>query len=971
MRNARFIISMLATCIITLPAYYQMSIAVDASAPHSESMPIFKGFSVQLTLGLKDNQPTNWTGTIKVSEGRLIRLDAQLGKNDWLRGNAWRLRTRRIGRRQRGAVRPVQLTAVFDAPADAKVEVTTQQGNFSFIIGKLVYGKRALFLNGAVAVERVPPTIQITTQPTEDDFPACAMAPDGTVWCAYVAYQHGNPIVSEEVNRGKFDSLVTKGNGDQVRLIYFNGKTWSSPMNVTDTGLDVWRPAVAVDGEGNVWVIWSQNVNGNWDLYARNFNPKTKQFSSVKQLTTAPGADINVVAVSMPDGAGDARGEVWLAWQGWRQDNFDIWLAQLSPDGLSQPYRVSTSTANDWSPAIAVTSNGHIWIAWDTYDKGDYDVYVRRFANGQLSAPIPIAVSPRFEARPSIAVDNQNRIWIAYEDAAPNWGKDFGTRWVGKSGVHFYLDRYIIVRCITPRLPAHVQQTKAQVKSMLINMRYPSGPRHRISFPRLCVDDEGRLWLLFRRHPLPTGSGEQWISIATYYDGDGWSQQITVPYSYNTLDNRPALLALSGKGLLIVHSSDGRTIGTRTAKENNLYATLLDVDGDVKPPALITVNPKGNGQSVEPVHPNELEDIQRIRSYRITIGGRAYQLLRGEFHRHTEISSHRDQDGSLEALWRYGLDVARMDWIGPGDHDYGFGREYTWWLTQKQIDIYHHPPVFVPMFTYERSVRYPSGHRNVMFAKRGIRALPRLGQTKDLLYGTQEKGAPDVKNLYAYLKFFDGICAVHTSATNMGTDWRDNDPAVEPVVEIYQGLRQNYEEPSAPLAAKNAQDSIGGYRPAGFVWNALAKGYRLGFQVSSDHVSTHISYAIVLAERATREAILDAFKQRHSYGANDNIILDVRCGNHLMGDEFELNTLPKLNITAIGTAPIARVDIVRQIGNSMPIYVYNIAPKRRTVKFTWMDKQAKVGEINMYYIRIRQTDGKLAWSSPMWIRYRR
>ena len=30
----------------------------------------------------------------------------------------------------------------------------------------------------------------------------------------------------------------------------------------------------------------------------------------------------------------------------------------------------------------------------------------------------------------------------------------------------------------------------------------------------------------------------------------------------------------------------------------------------------------------------------------------------------------------------------------------------------------------------------------------------------------------------------------------------------------------------------------GGYQPEGFIWNALEKGYRLGFQASSDHIST-------------------------------------------------------------------------------------------------------------------------------------
>ena len=168
-----------------------------------------------------------------------------------------------------------------------------------------------------------------------------------------------------------------------------------------------------------------------------------------------------------------------------------------------------------------------------------------------------------------------------------------------------------------------------------------------------------------------------------------------------------------------------------------------------------------------------------------------------------------------------------------------------------------------------------------MMPRRGIRPLPR-GE----LPGTPENGTPDTKMLYPYLKHFGGICASHTSGTNMGTDWRDNDPTVEPVVEIYQGHRHNYEHFGAPRSATE-ETQIGGYQPAGFIWNALEKGYRLGFQSSSDHVSTHMSYAIVLADDVSRQGIIDAFKKRHCYAATDNIILDVRCGEHLMGDIFE------------------------------------------------------------------------------------
>jgi hypothetical protein len=203
----------------------------------------------------------------------------------------------------------------------------------------------------------------------------------------------------------------------------------------------------------------------------------------------------------------------------------------------------------------------------------------------------------------------------------------------------------------------------------------------------------------------------------------------------------------------------------------------------------------------------------------------------------------------------------------------------------------------------------------------------------------------------------------------MGTDWRDNDPAVEPVVEIYQGHRQNYEHKDSPQSAKNAADSIGGYQEAGYVWNALQKGYRLGTQISSDHVSTHLSYGVVLAEKPTREGIVDAFRRRHSYGAQDNIILIVKCGEHLMGDEFATRERPTLEISAIGTAPIARVSIIRGVGRELPTYVYNAEPNEANLSLRWTDTMAVPGETSYYYVRIEQSDKKLAWASPMWIKY--
>src|SRR5262249_61573233 len=121
------------------------------------------------------------------------------------------------------------------------------------------------------------------------------------------------------------------------------------------------------------------------------------------------------------------------------------------------------------------------------------------------------------------------------------------------------------------------------------------------------------------------------------------------------------------------------------------------------------------------------------------------------------------------------------------------------------------------------------------------------------------------------------------------------------------------------------------------------KGYKLGFQASSDHWSTHISYFVVLAEKNDRESILDAIKQRHCYGATDDIVLDVRSGDHLMGDSFEARAAPTLQIRVIGTDKLEGIDIIAD-GK----VIETIKPDGSEYKEEWQAPKAKAGQ-HYYY----------------------
>jgi len=950
----------------------------------------------------KGKLATVWDGRLSVARGRVHRIRAwQDDPRNRFEGSEWQLTTRRSipwNRQQRARgheTMPLQdaalLVELADAAPNTELAFETEQGDFRFTVEDVPFGASKRFLNGLVQVARVAGAGTILSAPTEDDYPSAALAPDGRLYVAYVAFTHGEGFRKRqplEKPLEKFDDLAKPTGGDQMFLLCLDGDQWTGPLALTPPGQDVYRTATAVDGDGVVWVFWSAGRDGNWDLYARSRKGNT--WSEAMRLTTDPGPD------TFPVAATDGSGRVWVAWQGWRDGSFNVFAARQEGDGIGDPLTVSDSPGNQWTPALAAASDGRVAVAWDTYEKGTYDVHARVWSQGGFGDEIPIATSLRGEMRPSATFDGAGRLWVAYEDSPERWGKDWGA--LEKEGVPLYQGRSIGVRVwAESRL---WQPADDPIHAFFPWRRTQAGPMKnpRLALPRLATDAAGRVWLAVRSPRLGTraGVGTAWFEHAAWYEGDRWSGEIICPGTDNLLDNRPALVPSPSGEIVLVTSSDNRfaTSGRlpqwfvkelrRQGEEiqqkplefpwpdpvNNelVMAELGPAPAAAPKPAKLEPVALADPAKPDPLAEKEAEDVARARAARTTIGDKTLQLWRGEFHRHTEISSDGGGDGLLMDMWRYGLDAAAMDWIGNGDHDNGNGREYSWWITQKTTDVFRAAGAFTPMFTYERSCTYPDGHRNVVFVQRGVRPLPRLGGgmgkiLDKLPVDADRPNTPDTVMLYEYLRAFDGVCASHTSGTDMGTDWRDNDPKVEPIVEIFQGCRQSYEMPGAPRS-NTAENSIGGWRPFGFVSLALQKGYRLGFQSSSDHGSTHISYCNVWVEEPTREAILESMKKRHLYGATDNIIADVRCGEHFMGDEFTTSERPRLSIHLIGTQPFDKVHIVKD-GN----YVHAESPGKQEVEFTWSDFDVKPGKTSYYYVRGEQKDGELVWVSPMWIKY--
>jgi len=797
-----------------------------------------------------------------------------------------------------------------------------------------------MLLNGRISVDRVayPMLVGRAQRPadrerlTDNDYPSITTTRDGALWVAWQGFDNpADRVFAQRMPNGPVHTVSVKPG-------------------------DVYRTGIAQDSEGKLWVIWSERVNDNWDLYARSFDGYA--WSSLQRLTQESQPDIQHRV------AADPRGRLHLVWQGWRNNSASIQhMIYDASEGWSKPMQLSRG-GNAWEPALAIAPNGHVHVAWDQYGANGYDILMRVWASGMWHNPVTVASSARFEAYPTLAADKDNRVWIAWHESGVNWGKDWGYPYdITANATGLYNSRSLRVAVWNG---AALEQPAQQPEQAL-----PPPGNNFYEYPHLATDAEGRVHLFFRKrtplqynvYPRTPSHQALWEIYSTRYDGTRWNGMTLVPYSTGRHDMRIATTRDLEGNVVAAWPTDRRSF-------RDFINALPDVFAGRFPTSapLTTMNLaryERTQENAAPVHAQEAADVERMRNYRYRVNNRAYRVFRGDMHRHTEISWDGYSDGATEDTYRYAIDAAAMDFLAITEHNFGVEDEYDWWRSQKFADIYRVGSSFVPLFAYERSATYPNGHRNIVFRYRGAPVLDVQHYEWGDNPNYRRQGA---ERLFGYLRKYNGIAMPHTTATDMGTDWRDYDPEVEPVVEIYQSDRNSYEcvgcWRSAPPDEKKKQ--FGGYRPDGMVSEAWKRGYRLGVQASSDHLGVHTAYSMIIAAENTREALVEAIRSRRTYGATDNIVVDFRLidgtREHLMGSDVRMQSAPRFRIHVEGTGPIQDLEIVKD--NKM---VFSQKPGTQTVDVEFADTAAPGAQASFYYVRIRQSDLQVAWGSPIWV----
>ena len=128
-----------------------------------------------------------------------------------------------------------------------------------------------------------------------------------------------------------------------------------------------------------------------------------------------------------------------------------------------------------------------------------------------------------------------------------------------------------------------------------------------------------------------------------------------------------------------------------------------------------------------------------------------------------------------------------------------------------------------------------------------------------------------------------------------------------------------------------------------------------------DHVTGGLT--AVIAPELTREAIIQALRERRCYATTGaRMVLDFRVNGHGMGEEIT-TAAPDVAVTArvLGAAPLARLEVVC---NGSAVLSQSATDRVATLSETLTLSEEQTSYL---YLRATQSDGHVAWSSPIWV----
>jgi hypothetical protein len=226
------------------------------------------------------------------------------------------------------------------------------------------------------------------------------------------------------------------------KMFNVTDETWI-PAELVSTGCtyDSIEPAIAVDADGNVNVVWTDKTTiasdgADMDIFYNYRSGLSGTWNGPQVVSTT-----STTVSEEPDIVVDAIGDAFIVWTDYADCTGDsgsdadiFYKHRVRGTGLFDSVELVSidSTTASYSPAIAIDDSGNIHVTWDDLtDYGgagtDRDIFYSKRTIGWSSATVISTASNSASYDPAICIDNLNNIHIAWRDFANylDSGSDF------------------------------------------------------------------------------------------------------------------------------------------------------------------------------------------------------------------------------------------------------------------------------------------------------------------------------------------------------------------------------------------------------------------------------------------------------------------------------------------------------------------------------------------------------------------
>ena len=181
--------------------------------------------------------------------------------------------------------------------------------------------------------------------------------------------------------------------------------------------------AVYKDGSGstNVYAVWADDSQGAPDIPQIWFT-KSNDGGTTFGPPIAVNEDLFAKQIS-PVIAVDGSGNVFVVWEDYREGDADIFIKKYDSSGFGLSYKVNSdfgvSVDYDSTPSIAVDSLGTIYVVWEHKDDSfdNYpDIYFATSNTQGQTFSTPASVASTNGRRSSVTIDSLGVAYVVWED---------------------------------------------------------------------------------------------------------------------------------------------------------------------------------------------------------------------------------------------------------------------------------------------------------------------------------------------------------------------------------------------------------------------------------------------------------------------------------------------------------------------------------------------------------------------------